>query len=423
MLHSSTKYDQPIQQDSTPFMIFNSEGNALGDASNITITDQPIQQDSTPFMIFNSEGNALGDASNITITDQPIQQDSTPFMIFNSEGNALGDASNITITDQPIQQDSTPFMIFNSEGNALGDTIENSVNLSIPVLKKPFGSGTITYVDIYPLLSLMNENKLSSFNFSNYLRNLSEIMPLEPLASKPTNFRDLNIFREMNASGDIAINTTSVIFPTVALEELVIKTKSDNFDQIKYNDVSQLDISNYTNVFFNVSNSKIKLNDGRGLYSKISIDEGTTLEFTFSDDAYINGISHGKTFEIANVSNIYLTSREPIPIYMNQPNVNVIGHTVLKDYYYGKFINPKQDRFINGTTSFSVYMSDVNTLASNVTMVGNVTKIPSSMLKYNDLNFLNILRDPTVVAGVLISIPFILVVIFLKYARDKDYSA
>ena len=103
-------------------------------------------------------------------------------------------------------------------------------------------------------------------------------------------------------------------------------------------------------------------------------------------------------------------------MYVNHPVVQINGDIFIKDFYFGKFINAKQDRMLNGTVSFTSELSDLYTLVSNFKAHGEMQKIPSSKL-YTDADFLkttfNFLSSDSISVYVLIALTSIILSIYL----------
>jgi hypothetical protein len=293
------------------------------------------------------------------------------------------------------------------------------MNSSVSIFEKQLGQGTITYIDIYPILFSSFGNNTLPTNLSNFLNNISHILPLEQLELEPTNFKDLNAFQTMNGSGNFQINTPSIIFHDDKIQEIEIKQRvRDNDYQIyKFVNVTNLDISNYDYALINVTDSQIRLNDGRGLYSNILL-EGRNLTFYkfLMDDALIQGISNNIPFEIDNITSMSIKGHnQPIMMYVKQPHLTVEGYILLQNHYsFDSYITPSQipekNLLVNGTFMFNIFMSDYYTLISDVYTTGHVQSVP--IFKYDDINLTNLVS----MIPKLLSIPLhILILLFIPF--------
>ncbi len=203
----------------------------------------------------------------------------------------------------------------------------------------------------------------------------------------------------MNGNGSIQINTTSVIFPDDKIQELeIIQRRADNASDNPiywFVNVTNLNVSNYTSANINATDSQIILSDGRGLYGNISLNSRNLSPYIFSfADAAVQGISNNMPFKVDNVSSMSIKGQQqPYTLYLKQPHVNIKGSILIKNnYFFESYITPSQipeiDRLINGSLTFSIFMSDYYTLIDDSSTTGSIHKVPP-VSHYNEFNFIN----------------------------------
>ena len=298
-------------------------------------------------------------------------------------------------------------------GNVIKSIITiNNTKVVVPVFEKHIGKGKITYFDIYPTLTKYLTNSISSQDFSEVIREISSVLPLENSTKPSIDLNGLNVFQEIKGRGNIVINSTSVILLNDSYPEVILE---QNHNSYKLNNITDLSITDYDTVSV-LGNDEFRLGNGRGLYNNIQFEGSNDSSVSIiPENSTITGVSNGKYFEFPNISKIDLNDQQ-IGMYVNHPVVQINGDIFIKDFYFGKFINAKQDRMLNGTVSFTSELSDLYTLVSNFKAHGEMQKIPSSKL-YTDADFLkttfNFLSSDSISVYVLIALTSIILSIYL----------
>ena len=298
-------------------------------------------------------------------------------------------------------------------GNVIKSIITiNNTKVVVPVFEKHIGKGKITYFDIYPTLTKYLTNSISSQDFSEVIREISSVLPLENSTKPSIDLNGLNVFQEIKGRGNIVINSTSVILLNDSYPEVILE---QNHNSYKLNNITDLSITDYDTVSV-LGNDEFRLGNGRGLYNNIQFEGSNDSSVSIiPGNSTITGVSNGKYFEFPNISKIDLNDQQ-IGMYVNHPVVQINGDIFIKDFYFGKFINAKQDRMLNGTVSFTSELSDLYTLVSNFKAHGEMQKIPSSKL-YTDADFLkttfNFLSSDSISVYVLIALTSIILSIYL----------
>jgi hypothetical protein len=309
-------------------------------------------------------------------------------------------------------------------------------NQSIYITKKSIGQGSITYVNIYPLITKLNSipanivntdlgsklftvDKLEKINYNSpFIRNVFD----KVVAS----------FKDLNGSGDVKINTSSIIFPgnfqNTSLKIITDKNKNEYFDNI-----SQLDIADYRSVLLSRPDTNISVADGKGLYSDIYLDKNLHLNNTHLSykidfqkeknisNVKISGIANNKSFHIDDASKLYIDSNKPIHIYTKQPHIQIFGKTKITrlnsnlDYIKTGYL-PSEDFSFIGNLSLSIYLSDVYSLANGF----SINK-PHVFLQHhaNYDYFTGIMPTSFTFFDFLYLVPFLTAIIFIILFRKK----
>jgi hypothetical protein len=313
------------------------------------------------------------------------------------------------------------------------DLITSDAKLPLKISKTNIGNGSITYIDIYPLLSNLQKGKISTIDFSSVLGNISEILPSEKLDSKPINLKDLSIMRELDGDGNIRINTSSLLFLDNKIDSIKVNQSSNNGSS-EISNITQLSVLNYTSTLINAPTNHFSISDGNGLYSKILLEQKNTTDdsnpystkYSFDTPTILEGISNGKAFTIFNVTAFEIL-QQPVLLYAFQPQIEAHGISTIKEYYFFKhLVNPNHENkeiIVNGTVEFKIYMSDYYSLISNVSIKGVISGIKSYgiMDSLNPvINKLNLFSTPIIV-WMLLLLPALLVIISVRLrAKVQD---
>jgi hypothetical protein len=295
-------------------------------------------------------------------------------------------------------------------------TYHNTINNTVPIITKHIGEGKITYIDIHPIMNKLFENKLSRENVSKIMNSLGTFLPHSKIQHKGLELNGMSIFKEMRGDGAISLNTSSLILGNNYFTEIVASKEP-----------ASISIPNVTNLAIKAdsiivsSDANFSLANGRGFYGMLKLEGGsnhiTELKF---NNGKIEGLSNGHYFQLRDVPNLTLYG-QPITLYLDKPFVEVNGNATLKEYYYGKFINPKQDRSINGTISFNLRVSDYYTVVNNLTVSDSHKRAFSSVNSYDDSDFsfsnltLHKIMSLPPVVWVLLTFITIIVTIFAFY--------
>lgn len=279
-------------------------------------------------------------------------------------------------------------------------------SLSNIVAEVNIGDGTVTYINIYPILSSYFAGKIPSTVVDNLLGKVSRMMEWKPSNNQSLlKIQDVATFRQMTANGKITVNATSFIFPFDTNFDHVVITTS-NHKNISLTNVTKLRF--YGNVELRSSDNLISLRDGSGLYANLSLTTPTNdpkfpyynqqhVKFFFlaNSKSKTRGIyaeispnirnpEYRRSFTFDNVSDISISNRQPITsIYARDPIMNINhGNTTFRELYYNGLAG--RDVNLLGNVGLSVLMSDSYTMLSHLSLDGTM-KIEPPLSQYNEL--------------------------------------
>jgi hypothetical protein len=315
-----------------------------------------------PFTLFN---NPLAEPDNGKELETMGYND--PFTLFN---NPLAEPDNGKELETMGYND--PFTLFN-----------NPLAESVTVSTRSVGQGSITYVDLIPLLKGPREYQI--IDITNHILNkaLPDILPmhtLEHFASHKKISDDMKIvasFKEITGIGNLTLKSQSIIFPELDSMDLKVVTHENEIIDLK--DITNLEIYGYNKVFLEGINNKYTINNGLGLYSNILLDKDLSstksTDLIFQNDmdypnTIVSGTIKGKPFTLGNVSKASIIGSDPLHFYSRQPQLNILGETTLSNLYAN--LNYAKDKFIPGmdyqtygNLSLSIFMSDIYSIANN----------------------------------------------------------
>ncbi|HEY7227750.1 MAG TPA: hypothetical protein VH481_06465 [Nitrososphaeraceae archaeon] len=295
------------------------------------------------------------------------------------------------------------------------------------VVTQVVGQGQITYINIYPLISLVLNNKTLPAEVYPLLGTISKLIDSNPVKAQraiiiPANFEDLT-----ERNGTFEIDTNAVMFSGNRIDQLKIMDSSHK--EYSVVNATNLKINGYDNAsVIGKPESKLVVSSGKGLYSGLSITDPSSpigLYLANRNNGHtstsIAGLSNGKPFRFNNVFSVSMINRLPVYIYARQPTIHLNHASVfIKDLQFGSISG--SDVKINGNVSLSIFMSDSHSFASHFYLHGS---IQSSVPEFNEAKY----AVPTISVEKLYSIPafarFLSIIpilvagIIIVYARPK----
>jgi len=317
-------------------------------------------------------------------------------------------------------------------------------NSSSFALKAVVGHGTITYINMYPILTRLSDNRISIMQAYTTFGQISKMIGPQLRDSNPSIIKHIvrnhiGTFRQLFGTGNMRINTTSAIFPRgQELDQIKLTTFGNR--NISVANITNLVIDGYRYVLLDsnhINKARISLANGKGLYSNIVLSRTNKSSIASFDLSFINNnhsrqanivtaqSNDGKLFSFENISSLQIQNKEPIQVYVREPDLNIDnGNITIKGLYLGQVADG--DEQILGHMSLSIYMSDVYSFVNHFS-----GPVPHHMTQpaysYNGLdsfsttNFsLQKLYSLPVLVRALLLIPFLVAAVFIIYVKPKD---
>ena len=282
---------------------------------------------------------------------------------------------------------------------------------SVYAVKEKLGTGEIIYINVRPIVEALDQNS----NTEQYSSILGDLLKLAGTQLEPfTYVREISDgFRQAEISGNIHVNSSSLLFPlTVDLGKLEV-TSANNIVSILAN-VKTVHLSDYISI--NVDASNLTLSNGDGFYCTLKFGGKITIvpegEFT----SMIASTADGNVTQFVNIKMITMDNNLTT-LYMRQPTVNVQGVVVFKELYSSAAIlqvtrTQGQDLRVNGSIRIIPYLSDIYTWASLQEASGSFERIPP-IQAYDELSSL-----PQAAFWGLSIVPIFLIMVFIIKERE-----
>jgi hypothetical protein len=303
---------------------------------------------------------------------------------------------------------------------------DNNIDISVPFTARNVGLGTISYIDIYPMLYDFYTNKISGVTLYKMLGKVSSLLNLSKTNSNPANFQNFPsfpFFKEITGKGNTEVNTNSIIFGrNETLNHLSVLYGGHN--SISIGNVTGLQINDYKSAVISNTNNNISLSNGNGLYGKFTFksdNKSPLFNVHFNNNnATITGLSNGKrSFKIESISDVSITSRQPVVVYALQPKIYFSGDLFRYTGIPKSALN-FGDYQISGKVFLSIFMSDSYTLLDHISVQGKYQRIPP-YYKYDEIASLpttfeasKLYSSPTLVRALML-IPFLIAFIFIMF--------
>lgn len=231
------------------------------------------------------------------------------------------------------------------------------------------------------------------------------------------------IFQNLQADGNLYMNTSFISFPTSVYAELIDIRSNENSCQFPLgSNLTRLKLGEYSTAFIHLDNITLP-GSGGGMYVDFILGKDQTITLDFGQDtAYIQAATlNGSHIDCENVTSIKLRSSQPIDIVTKTPVINLAGNSYFGNLYADILAGiGGQDGSFIGNISFAILASDTYTLADNVSFNG---KFDTASTRYNEFSQLmassfdfDIYSLPPIVI-ILLIIPVALAVIFLLYKK------
>ena len=277
-------------------------------------------------------------------------------------------------------------------------------SISIYAVKERIGSGVITYVNVYPVMKAIgsSENRSMFYETLGRLLNCADIR-LEPFRYT---FPATTAFKQVKMSGNIEVNTPSMLFPLcVNLGKVEITYSNHSIASLL--NVTGLETLNGENIVIVASN--LTLSDGKGFYSTLTFEGKVVIRYEDNNASIILSTANGDITKMSDIDRITIRSDDgSVMLYARQPSIRVQGMASFKELYSSGAIYQRtqtlgQDLSINGTVKLNMDLSDVYTWASLLDASGSFQRSPP-LLQYDELTslpqalFLSLILTPIFVA-------------------------
>jgi hypothetical protein len=275
-------------------------------------------------------------------------------------------------------------------------------------VREEIGSGEIVYVNLYPIVETIGQTreKATFYSLLGRLLQLAEVQ-LEPFryVSPPLTAT----FKEVEMSGDIHVNASSLLFP-IKVDFENVKVMDNNGKTSSIFNVTGLRLFNYGNV--SILSSNLALSEGRDFYSKLNFKDDVTITFNDSSVSVVLTTRNGNTVQFDNVKILSIKSYGQIDLYAREPTISVQGSAYFKELYSLRTRTQGQDLKINGTIALKMYLSDIYSWASSFDASGVFERSPP-LLSYNELASL-----PQAIFWSIIILLIFLVIVFTLHSDN-----
>jgi hypothetical protein len=260
-------------------------------------------------------------------------------------------------------------------------------NSTLYAAREKIGSGEIIYLNVHPIVAAidLSDDKSGFYRVLGELLKPAEI-PMEPFEYAST---QLSSFRKAEMSGGVHVNASSVLFPLrVEVDEVQI-TNDDNSVTTLLN-VSKLQISNHGCV--HVETSDLSLTEGNGFYSTLESRAKVLIKPENNSISVSASSVNENVTRYSSVKMITLESATPITLYARQPTIQIQGMITFQELYssgetYEKTRTQGEDLTINGSSSLTLYLSDVYSWTSSLVISGSFERVPA-LIPFDELSSL-----------------------------------
>jgi hypothetical protein len=282
---------------------------------------------------------------------------------------------------------------------------------SVYAIKEKIGSGEIIYVNMYPIVEAIDQsnNKAGFYKILGELLKSTEV-PLEPF----TYVSEISdAFRQVEMSGNIQVDSSSLLFPLdVNLGKLEITSANNSVSSLV--DVKGLRIFDYIGIHVEASN--LTLSNGNGFYCALKFGGKIIITPEGNSTSMTASTADRNTTQFTNIKMITIEN-DLTTLYMRQPTINVRGLATFKELYssgeiYQKTGTQGQDLRVNGNIKLTLYLSDTYSFASLLGASGSFERSPP-ILAYDELSSL-----PQAAFWSLILAPIFLALVIIAHRRE-----
>ena len=221
--------------------------------------------------------------------------------------------------------------------------------------RKQIGEGELLYLNVYPLISLLENSNNQTERSTIYLLlgSILEISNIE-MRSDGTPLQDVHyIFERAELSGNITFSAEAFLVPQEITRSCMMRDKGkEMFHNFTFT------IEDFEELCVSLESAEIM--EGGGAYTKITVDGNVTIDFVGQNS--IAARSTEGEMMLNNVTQIILYPERSLQIYALLPRFQVKGHTILEKE--GRQTKSDCIHF-KGEVNFSTFYSDAFTMSNS----------------------------------------------------------
>ena len=288
------------------------------------------------------------------------------------------------------------------------------------VVLQAIGKGKIFYINVFPIITTINQNMSLA---SKLYPRLGELLSLSnlPIARSDevsSSFNPEGYCAEIKLQNETIVHSTSVVFP--AFKASTLEVFLENNQQKMFSNVTELSLSEYLSVEMRSSN--ITVIDGKGLYTTLLIKDRLSL-FPHGNNSFVLLRSNGNYFFFKGAKELRIMPNKEIVTYSRNPtsftSSNVLFRKLSISGYspnYNIIRASGQDFIIHGRASFTILLSDTFNAIADLSFSGSIIRDPP-ILVFNELSAL-----PIAVFWTLLFLPVFVALIFFFKAKELVYE-
>jgi hypothetical protein len=270
----------------------------------------------------------------------------------------------------------TKLILNSSEFRPLASYVSSSGENTVYAVEGNVGSGKLVYANVYPLIKETSQHSWSKPSIYQIQGKLLSILNLSLGNFKYARRLPSAIFKQVDVSGNIEVNTSSVIFPLkVNIDRVDVEMQGGS---ASFDNISRIEISKYKSV--TVTGEKLLVTDGNEFYPVLTFNETVHINLT-GDNTMLRLTSNNQEYTLTNVLGIKIKSENIIEIYAREPLIKAYGDISFKELYAsGEMFGAQnlygQDLVVKGEVLMEIYISDVYTLVNNLSVKGLFQRNP-----------------------------------------------
>jgi len=241
----------------------------------------------------------------------------------------------------------------------------------------------VIYVNLYPLFS---EMALRSMDDAAALLGVlldTVELGLEKFSMADFKLEDLLLFEDASLEGEITVGTNSVVFASTEKIRLRLEGEHEIYN------VSSISLTGTNDIVMKTDCARI--GEGIGFYTKLMLGD-TTFELNGEEIRMEARLENDEIVQLNGSSTIEFHTQEPTSVYARTPTLSITGKTTFQEAYglhkiYKELRTSGQTLRSIGNFNFTILVSDVYTIAKDLSWRGSVQRDPP-ILQWNELKSL-----------------------------------